>query len=97
MESQASFNEVLLLKIDELIAINRRATMRDPMLSAQEVAAYFGVHNATLYATILCKPSFPKPIIAGGGHKRWRESEVSEWANAQREPERKRGRRKSLL
>lgn len=62
--------------------------MTEKLLRKSDLCEYFGVSVRTLDTRIVCRPDFPDAIKVPGSLKRWVESEVHEWALAQRENQR---------
>lgn len=59
--------------------------MIESLWSVDDVARYFQTSGSTVYRSILCRPTFPRPIKIPGGPKRWKPQEVQEWAERQKE------------
>lgn len=74
----------LLDRIDQLIAATRTAHL-DRWLDADGVGALLGYTAAQVRERIACRPDFPAPLRIGGGHARWRTSEIQAWAERERE------------
>lgn len=55
-------------------------------LTAQGIGVLLSLSARQVRERIALRPDFPKPLrIAGVGHPRWREDEVLEWAERERQ------------
>lgn len=77
--------ELLIAKLDELIAATREASARAnaAWLDANAAAELLCVTPRQFAERIACKPGFPAPLRVG--HPRWKRTEVLAWADATRD------------
>lgn len=55
-------------------------------LDAAGIGALLSVSSRQVRERLALRPDFPRPLrIAGVGHPRWREDEVLEWAEKERQ------------
>ncbi len=55
-------------------------------LDAAGIGALLSVSSRQVRERLALRPDFPRPLrIAGVGHPRWREDEVQEWAEKERQ------------
>lgn len=66
----------LLAKLDELIALQKAARIKDRWLDADALAAMFSRSRRYVLERLVILPGFPEPLPGN----RWLESEVQEWA-----------------
>lgn len=49
------------------------------LLRARDLKARLAISQTTLWRYCKQDPSFPRPILLPGGHRRWRLSEIEAW------------------
>lgn len=92
-----SEDELLLHKLDELIAATKAASVPVNLrwLDADQIGAMLGFSGTQIMQRIACRPDFPAALrIGGSGHPRWLASEVAEWARREREQHESSGKRR---
>lgn len=76
-------SEVLIAKLDELIAATKAAAipLESRWLDAEGVAALLSFKPRYVLEHLSCREDFPKPMrVDRTGHPRWRVTDIEDWA-----------------
>lgn len=76
--SDPTLTDVLKTVADLAEAIKNKG--RPELWTTQQIAAWWGVHENTVYREAVCREDFPKAIqISDTGTKRWVADEIVQW------------------
>ncbi|UHQ21938.1 hypothetical protein LVB77_14815 [Lysobacter sp. 5GHs7-4] len=77
-------------EFDQTLAVITALVAGDRWLSADAAAAHLGMFNPKgeinrrgFLERVACRPSFPVPLVIGN-EKKWKKSEVDQWAEDER-------------